>query len=291
MIMQRLPISLLRHHQDTLKGLGEIFLRTAKLSKPKKIISEWQHIPAISKIIAAPNNELVQHYVVWSGAPTTRYQDTIPPHMVSQWGLSVATDLLLLTKYNLASVINQGVTLTIKGNIPRNQDLLLRAKVYSVQEQNGLARVSVQIITGTVTEPDLVETILHMAFILPDFKKSKKVNQTSELHWNNIGQWQATNHDGLKFALLTGDFNPIHWIGLVGRLSAFKNKVLHGFGTLARTYELLPETIRILDVRFLKPVVLPSSVLKVETTELTGRGHALRLISGNDTVHLSGKYQ
>ncbi|MFU8925187.1 MaoC/PaaZ C-terminal domain-containing protein [Acinetobacter puyangensis] len=288
---QQLPISLLRHHQDTLKGLGEIALRTVKLRKPKKIIADWQQIPAISKIIAAPDDNLVNHYIAWSGAATTRYQHNIPPHMVSQWGLSVATDLLLLTKYNLASVINQGVTLTIKGDLPRHQDLLLQAKVYSVQEQNGLARVSVQIITGTVTEPDLVETILHMAFILPDFKKSKKTSQPNELQWTDIGHWQATTHDGLKFALLTGDFNPIHWIGIVGKISTFKNKVLHGFGMLVRTYEFLPDSIHTLDVRFLKPVVLPSPKLRVEIAELSEGGHALRLISGHDTVHLSGQYQ
>lgn len=291
MTMQRLPLSLLRHHQDTLKGLGEIILRTTKLRKPKKIVTNWQQIPAISKIIAAPNDELIQHYIAWSGAPATRYQDHTPPHMVSQWGLSLATDLLLLTKYNLASVINQGVTLTIKGNLPRHQDLLLQAKVYSVQEQNGLARVSVQIITGTVTDPDLVETILHMAFILPDFKKVKKTNITKELSWKNVGNWQATTHEGLKFALLTGDFNPIHWIGVVGKFSTFKHKVLHGFGMLVRTYEFLPEPIQTLDVRFLKPVLLPTKNLQVEIAELIEGGHTVRLVSGEDHVHLLGQYQ
>ncbi len=288
---QQLPVSLLLHHQDTLKGLGEIALRTVKLRKPKKIIKDWQQIPAISKIITAPNNDLVNHYIAWSGAPATRYQHTLPPHMVSQWGLAIATDMLLLTKYNLASVINQGVTLKINGDLPRQQDLLLQAKVYSVQEHHGLARVSVQIITGTVTEPDLVEAILHVAFILPDFKKSKKTGQQNELQWKDIGHWQATTHDGLKFALLTGDFNPIHWIGIVGKLSNFKNKVLHGFGMLVRSYEFLPDSIHTLDVRFLKPVVLPSPELRVEIAELSEGGHALRLISGNDTVHLSGQYQ
>ena len=288
---QQLPFSLLLHHQDALKGLGEIALRTIKLRKPKKIIADWQQIPAISKIIAAPADELVNHYIAWSGASSERYQDNLPPHMVSQWGLAAATELLLLTKYNLASVINQGLTLTIKGDLPRHQDLLIQAKVYLVKENKGLARVSVKIITGTVTEPDLVETILHMAFILPDFKKGNKTSQQNELQWKDIGHWHATTHDGLKFALLTGDFNPIHWIGIVGKLSNFKNKVLHGFGMLVRSYEFLPDSIHTLDVRFLKPVLLPSPELRVEIAELDEGIHVFRLVSADDHVHLSGQFQ
>ena len=79
-----------------------------------------------------------------------------------------------------------------------------------------------------------------MAFLLPSFKKSKQNKVQPELDWKTQGQWYATQHDGFKFALLTGDFNPIHWISLAGKLSAFKMKVLHGFGMFVRSYEQLP---------------------------------------------------
>ncbi|MCH4247643.1 MAG: protein dehydratase [Acinetobacter populi] len=291
MSKQRLPLSLLRYHQETFKGLGKIVLRSLKLTQSQQVIDDWRQIPVISRVIPAPNDVLVNHYIAWSGAAESHYQQSIPPHLVSQWGLALATDLLLQTKYNLASVINQGVTLKINGDLPRHQDLLVQAKVYSVHEQYGLARVSVQIITGTSVQPNLVETILHMAFLLADFKKSKKVRQADHLQWQQLGQWQATAHDGLKFALLTGDFNPIHWIGIVGKLSAFKQKVLHGFGMLVRTYEFLPVPIHTLDVRFLKPVSLPSAQLNVEVAELENGKHALRLIGTNGVIHLSGQFQ
>lgn len=288
---QRIPVSLVWQHPEMLKGLGTIALRTLKLSKPKKLISDWQQVPTISRIIPAPTDELVNHYVAWSGAPSSRYAHHVPPHMVSQWGLPVAIELLLLTKYQLASVINQGVSLKVYGDIPRHEELLVQANIHSIQESEGIARVAVKIITGTVVQPELVEVILHMAFLLPGFKKSKKTKSEDLLHWKTVGNWKASQHDGFKFALLTGDFNPIHWIALAGKLSAFQHKVLHGYGMLVRTYELLPMTINQLDVRFLKPVLLPSKDLSVQIAQSSDGSHQFRLLGTQDTIHLSGQYQ
>lgn len=258
---KQIPLQFLFEHQATLVGLGKIGFQHFKTTKT---VQDWQALAVISEVIEPPSQELVDHYIKWCGVQNEKYQDSLPPHMVSQWGLSFATRLLLQTSYSLTQVINQGVSLKIHGKLPRHEQLLVQAKISQIDERNGLARVSVHIMTGTINQPELVETVLHMAFILSDFQKTKRMEKIDHKNWNILGKWSTTTDDGLKFALLTGDFNPIHWVGFLAKLSKFKQKVLHGFGVFSRSFELLPEPIQQIDVRFLKPVKLPSQHNQVE---------------------------
>ncbi|USA54289.1 protein dehydratase [Acinetobacter sp. C32I] len=284
---QQIPLQFLFEHQATLAGLGKIGLRSLKKTKAASV--DWQSLASMNEVIDAPSHDLIEHYIQWSGAELTKYQDTIPPHMVSQWGLSFATRLLLQTHYPLSQVINQGVSLKIHGKLPRTENLMIQAKIANVDERNGLARVSVQITTGTITQPELVETVLHMAFILPHFEKTKRIETVDHKTWQHLGEWSATADDGLKFALLTGDFNPIHWITPLAKLSNFGQKVLHGFGVFARSFELLPETIQQIDIRFLKPVKLPSQHNRVETCTEQMQKY-VRVVGSAGQICLMGQY-
>ncbi|ENX41221.1 MaoC/PaaZ C-terminal domain-containing protein [Acinetobacter sp. NIPH 2100] len=285
---QQIPLHVLFEHQATLAGLGKIGLRSLKKQQQTQQ-TDWQSLAPINEVINPPSLELIDQYVRWSGAEASKYQTSIPPHMVSQWGLSFATRLLLQTHYPLSQVINQGVSIKVHGKIPRDQELLIQAKIANVDERNGLARVSVQITTGTIAQPELVETVLHMAFILPHFEKTKRTETIEHKTWQSLGEWSATADDGFKFALLTGDFNPIHWVGPLAKLSSFGQKVLHGFGMFARSFELLPETIQQIDVRFLKPVKLPSQHNQVEiSTEPTQ--NYVRVVGSAGQICLMGQY-
>ncbi len=293
MSASHIPLRFVTLHTATIKGIGEVALRSLKLTKPKGIQSDWTQIAPISAVIPAPTDELVDHYIRWSGSDPAKYQGTIPPHLVSQWGLPFATQLLLQTTFPIANVINQGVTFRIRGDLPRHEPLRVGTSLHSVETHKGLARVTVRIVTGTVNSPDLVETDLHMAFILPGFEKSPKAQKPADtIQWQAVGTWSASSHDGFQFALLTGDFNPIHWIGIAGKLSNFGQKVLHGFGMLARTYERLPTAIHELDIRFVKPVKLPSPVLTVETgRDPETSQQRVRLRGPEQLIHLVGHFK
>jgi acyl dehydratase len=83
-----------------------------------------------------------------------------------------------------------------------------------------------------------------------------------------IGRVHLAHDAGLSFAKLTGDINPIHWVPAYARASGFPDVILHGFGTLARTWEALNRGVFSGDVRALaslecrltRPLVLPHDV-------------------------------
>ncbi len=243
--------------------------------------------------IAAPSAKLVRSYRAWSGAGE-RYGDALPPHLFSQWALPASVRVLEQTRYRLASIINQGVTMRVNGELPAGQPLIVSARLASLEELNNRARVAVEITSGPATQPDAVVGTMHVSFILGRQEKKAGRDAEAPLDWRTLGQWQTSDDDGLRFALLTGDFNPIHWIGLAGRLSPFKQKVLHGFGMFVRSFEVLAEggAISEIDVRFLKPVPLPSLPLRVQDAPAADSGgKSLRLVGAGGELHMAGYYR
>ena len=285
----RIPLRLLRHQGPMLAAIGRIAMGAIMplgrpSSNPPAFVDE-------SVVIPAPADELVDAYAAWSGA-TGRYPVTLPPHMVAQWAIPLATKALRKTRYNLATIINQGVTLRINGELPRGLPLQLSASLVRIEEDEERARVSVSLTTGIASDPALVEAVLHSTFPLRSTARKHRASQPhGEAEWNSVGSWQASKDDGLRFALLTGDFNPIHWVGAAGRLSPFKTTVLQGFGMMARTFELLDHAspVDLVDLRFLKPVTLPSPPLTVETHASNGSPR-VRLVGPGDRIHLAGTY-
>ncbi|TFW15698.1 hypothetical protein E4L98_25795 [Duganella callida] len=271
------------------------------------------NIAPVTRTIPAPPTDLVAEYLAWAGADG-RYAGELPPHMVSQWSLPLVGELLLRTAYKLTSVINQGVDLRVRGPLPRGVPLRLSAAIEKMEEAPGRAKVVVVVSTGTTQQPALVETRLHMSFLQPGPRplKTPQPPRPAEPQWHTAGSWRADRRDGLHFALLTGDFNPIHWCAPLARQSVFKGMVLHGFGSLVRSYEVLMRhglAFSEIEVRFLKPVPLPSPMLCVQVGDTSRAPHAqapdadmaeapagwcaLRLVSGGDgdgdTVHLAGR--
>lgn len=280
---------MLRHHGAMYRAIASLLLHSA--IPRKRPPSSAAAATTVQRIIRPPAPALVARYIDWCGAQG-RYQGELPPHMVSQWSLPLVGKLLLQLPYKLASVINQGVSLRVNGALPRGVRLHVQAALESVEEVDGRAKVTVSILTGTAQQPDLVEARLYMSFILPGPRPARSaLPRPPEPRWQAVGSWQADARDGLRFALLTGDFNPIHWSSPLARRSVFKGKVLHGFGSLVRTYETLqPGVLKGIEVRFVKPVPLPSGPLQVElaAADATDR-FPLRLTSQNGAVlHLIG---
>ena len=311
-----MPYGLLRHQGPMLSATARMLLQSAcrallpapgtrRGAKPtagtqsnapvETPIVQAQALAPIRRRIAAPPARLVEHYIRWCGA-AGRYADELPPHMVSQWSLPLVSALLMRLPYRLTGIINQGVSMTLHGPLPRDTELLLEASVERIAHADGWARIEVLIVTGTARQARLVETRLHMRVRLPGARTSRSAPpRPPDPAWRTVGHWRADANDGLRFALLTGDFNPIHWCGPLARRSVFGGKVLHGFGSLARSYEMLaPDSLRDIDVRFLRPVALPGQALAVQlATETDADGwRALRLAGGAEAaplIHLAGR--
>lgn len=110
-----------------------------------------------------------------------------------------------------------------------------------------------------------------------------------------LGQWQVPANTGRRYARVSGDWNPIHLAAPLARPFGFPAAIAHGMWTVARCLGWLAEGApgpgARLEVRFLKPLLLPGEVrLHVDAADESG-DRAFWLVSSESGVpHLKGRW-
>ncbi|MFT7582239.1 MAG: acyl dehydratase [Myxococcota bacterium] len=264
-------IALVRHQIPVLKALGSSLLDAALGRKrPATAIPG----PELVGLAAAHDHEHIQTYVAATGGDPGLYGDTVPAHMFSQWCYPTIWRSLAGIPYPLSKALNGGCRLTMNGPIPSDTPLKVAAQLESIDDNGRRARIHQRITTGPGTQQDAV--VVDFFPVVPFAKKDrnttpgagavpKRAPATVPEDAREVARWALTPGTALDYAMLTGDFNPIHWIKLAAKVAGFKSTILHGFGILAHAIEGLnltvldgdPTALKTIDVRFTKPVTLP----------------------------------
>jgi acyl dehydratase len=287
------PIALAREQIPTIvTSFGVALKSISSLTRSRGVPDP---APVLAQTLRAPSARLVDHYAEWSGAPRARYRDTLPPHFCSHWAFAMLARLGGQVPYNLASILNQGLHLQVKAPLPRDVSLQLRGQLKSVTKDERRVRIHTQVITGTDTQPEAL--ILDSYSAVPQRgakgKDPGSAKPQPELQYETVGFWSVSAEDGINFALLTGDFNPLHTVPQFGRRTRFRGCILHGFGSIARTYEAILNggfEIADLDARWIKPLPLPSDGLEVQVAASDAGRRAFRLRGRDGSVHLAGTF-
>ena len=100
-------------------------------------------------------------------------------------------------------------------------------------------------------------------------------------------------HFGLRYARVSGDYNPIHMFAATAKLFGFPRAIAHGLWNkgraLAELSARLPAAGYAVSVRFQKPVLLPAEV-RLLTSEPGSHGQ-FSLLGQDELVHMSGSWQ
>jgi acyl dehydratase len=214
--------------------------------------------------------------------------------MFPQWGFPFLAANIETLPYPMQKVLNQGCEIFQKGPLPLGEDLKVACHLVEVREEEARVRIHQRLSTGTLSQPDLVTCDLFGVVVKGKSTKKSARSKVEERPWSPVGGWTASANEGLAFAMLTGDFNPIHWVGPYAKHAGFNNAILHGFASLSRTYETLlqqtPQAIRFLpriSVRFTRPLVLPN---RMEVQVQEGSPNKVRLVDENGVVCMVGDY-
>lgn len=289
------PVKYLVHQLENIRSMGMAAVRNANpITRPKKLPA----LPVnLEQDLQPMPNALVDSYVEWSGADPTRYTDYVPPHFCSHFAMPMLANLGSLAPYNLLALLNQGLRMEIHQPLQRDAALHLSGSLMDVSREPDRVRIHTQVRVLTA-QRELAMVIDSYSTVPQGKPKSKKAatQPVDEEAFTTIGQWTAQFHDGLNFAMLTGDFNPIHVWPAVGRRTRFKTLILHGFGQLARTFECIQNgghTVSALDVRWIKPLTLPNADLAVQvgvTADADG-WRSLRLKAQDGSLHMVGRFR
>ncbi|WP_044210921.1 MaoC family dehydratase [Flammeovirga sp. OC4] len=222
-----------------------------------------------TKRVSPPSKSLQEVYKKWAGAEEERYNG-LPPHMLSQFGLSFGLNVLNQLKYPLAKIINQGVEIRSHHILSGVHDIDLKTEIVSVEEENGRAKVRQKMM---IFEKDVlcIEVTLFVSFIIGKKQKTgARKSEEENLTYRSIGKWSVQKNAGFEFGILTGDLNPLHWVDFIAKATPFKSTILHGFGMYAKVYEMIQNSLdvnlKVMGVKFIRPVKLPSTDLEVRVS-------------------------
>ncbi|ASK79733.1 hypothetical protein CF386_11870 [Paraphotobacterium marinum] len=283
----RVPKLLIFNHIEAAKTIASI--TTKKMLKTS--YSRAPFITHLKKEVRTPSKSLIFHYSNWVSASQNKYKDRIPPHLFCQYALPICIRQIAQTSYNLKTIINQGCKLTVYQDIPCQTKLLLKVKIVEIEQTSKHALIHQVIYVHTKSRKLALKVDIYSKFLLSRSRSITR-NPTKLDDFDTICQWDISEQDGLNFAFLTGDFNPLHWLDPVAKKSIFKGKVLHGFGVFAKIYEqieLFNKTqIKSVDVKFVRPAKIPSQDLQLLQEKTDSKVKSICLKDKNNKVLLIG---
>jgi acyl dehydratase len=211
---------------------------------------------------------LVRDYLRHVGGDPGAYRGTLPAHLFPQWSFPLAAATLKHIPYPAHKVLNGGCRLEVRAPLPAGERLLVRARLESVDDDGRRVVLRQRIITGTGSAPDALVADLLIVIRLQSEKTARSERPRVPIAARELAYWRLPADSGLAFALLTGDFNPLHWVGPYARAFGFRAPILHGFATLARAIEGLNrgvfagnvDRLAVVDARFTRPLCLPARV-------------------------------
>jgi len=275
----RLPSAQIIHQGPVLATLGRAaFMALRQQINPPSPGAFSTPGPLFETTIAPRAKSLLIEYQRHICGDTRAYRGVIPPHLWPQWGFPLSAKTLTGVPYPLLKVLNGGCRLEVRAPLPANEPLIVTAQLMGIDETERRAVLHQRVTTGTASAPNALEANLYAIVPLKQ-KRSKddpapkearpaKVRPRVPLDALELDRWQLPTDAGLAYAMLTGDFNPVHWVPPYARAFGFKNTILHGFATMARTWETLRvrrfsgniASLGQLDVQFTRPLVLPARV-------------------------------
>jgi acyl dehydratase len=300
-----LPTKHIRSQGPVLAMLGSTAveaLRRAVTGKVPDAVGELPG-PEIHATLPPRSRELIRDYVRFCGGDPSSYKHTVPPHLWPQWGFPLAGKAISKVPYPLHKVLNGGCRVEVNAVIANDEPLEVSARLLSIDENERRAVIESEVVTGTAANPRAIVGTMYAIVPLGGGKKSgdksgkKPEPERVPLDAEELARWKIPSNAGLAFAMLTGDFNPVHWIPQYARAFGFRNTILHGFGSMAKAWEGLvrsryggsPTAIREFDVKFTKPLVLPAKVgLYLQGTDEPERDRFWLAVAPGATPYLSG---
>ena len=237
--------------------------------------------PVLAEVVSPRPDPLVDDYQRWCGSGRDR--SLLPAHLFSQWAFPLLTRSIRDVPYDLRRGLNGGCRVEVHQPLPRGEPLQLEAQLEDVDDDGYRAILTNRVTTRTASGGHVDAW---MRVFVPLKRKPsgspRKPKPTVPDGALPVAERRMRPADAVRFVYLTGDVNPVHWLRPYARAAGFRATILHGFATLGWAWEGLVSArlgrdrsrLQAVDVRFVKPVVLPATArLFVHPSDATDAGH------------------
>ena len=295
------PISHIRHQGRVIASLG---LTVVDSIKNSTIGRNQPALPGktFESEIPPRDPQLVDDLIKFAGGNPENYKNHLPAYFFPQWNVPLLAKTIKYLPYNLTKIMNAGCKITINEPLKLSLPLKNQARLESIDENKSRVLIKQSLTIGHEKAPESV-VVEQSTIILKSAKSGgKKKPLLIPIDVTEIGRINLGKKSGLNFALLTGDFNPLHWITPYAKAFGYSSPILHGFATMALAIEQLnknvlgndPSLLREIDVKFSRPLRLPAKVAFFikDDTVYVGYGPGSKpflvgtfKVSGSSTLH------
>lgn len=271
-------VRFLPHQASMVAALGRTaFLAVKQKLKPVRGTPSLPG-PLLSDRVPPRDARLVQAFLAHIGSRpgtwTANGAEGLPPTLFPQWTFPLLQRALEALPYPPSELLNGGCKLVVNRPLPLGEAIDVEVQLTDIDDDGRRAIMTESLVVGTATAPRALEIEFYPIVKLRGGAKGGSKDGASRekprvpADAREIGRWDLGPRAGLEFALLTGDFNPIHWIPPAAKAMGFKSTILHGFASMSRAVEALIQSeasgdgtrLREVAVRFVKPLVLPRTV-------------------------------
>lgn len=273
-----IPIKHIRHQGAVIASLARTALSSLAARRDGTAGAGARQPQEVSQVLAPRPADLVRDYVREVGGDPAAYRDSLPPHLFCQWGFPLAARTLLGQPYPLHRVLNAGCRLAVRAPIPAGAALRVSARLEEVDDDGRrvLFRCRVSTWAAEASEASEAALVGDLVALIPlgrggddaRGREERRDRARVPVGAREIAYWRIDAGAGLRFALLTGDVNPLHWVPAYARMIGLRSTILHGFATMARAWEGITRglyagdagALRVVDVQFTRPLLLPARV-------------------------------
>lgn len=255
-------IANIRHQWPNISTLGKA-IQQAVFTKPKESIPRLPTNEIIETVAPRPK-ELIHDFIKYTRGYPETYQGLVPFHMFPQWGLPMIARTNLKLPYNFRKIVNAGCHIEINGPLRREEPLILKSCLEKIDDNGKRAIITNKMTTETASSPQAL--VIHQNSLVP-LKPShgKSVKPRVPVGAKLIETLNMGSRSGLEFAILTGDFNPLHWIPSYAKSMGFQTTILHGYATMSKAIEAIIkhclngqiDQFKAIDIRFTAPLNIP----------------------------------
>lgn len=274
------PIRHVLHQGPVLAAMARTIWESLRPDRPRGGGPVATPGPSIEATVPPRPRDLVRDFVRHVGGDPAAYAGVLPPHFFPQYAVPLLSRTLVGVPYDLTSIMNAGCAYEVRDRIPMGEPIQLRARLEAVDDDGRRVLFHQRLVAGVPSAPEAL--VVEQTTILPPRKgrggdeagqkdgkgDAKKDRARVPEGLREVGRVRIGARAGLDFAILTGDFNPLHTVPAYARRVGHGSAILHGFGTMARAVEVLthglwsgdPWRLRRLEVRFTRPLVMPADV-------------------------------
>jgi acyl dehydratase len=270
----------LYRHRHTVLSMGTLAAAGLRANDQSPIPEDFASRSEVSGRVPMVHHALLKDFMRVTKAEPSHFRQTdgsmiVPPTFYVTWAMAALADAVvkLDLPYNYARVLHSASEVRFTRPLLVDEVSYFTTRVCAIDDNAFRAKIRVE---GVVTERDsrgaeIFRNTMELHVPKPA-KREKRSKQREasiiERTMRPLAELKMGKRLGTDYALVSGDFNPVHWAMPAALAMGFKSTFVQGYATKAMAaHAIVKQLLRgkatdltSLRVEFRKPILLPSRV-------------------------------